>query len=175
MSSAVTALPRYLRAVGIMKISVPEPQAERKPWRNLFLRAHAPPHWRCFRIRIARRQQQLRLMRLQCFRWLRAGGPPLETSFRQSLRGDPEPLPVIRQDPDCSSAAAAEDKQTAGKRIGIQFLAAELSEGVDALSGVDGFNRHQYPQLRGDLNQERRDDGYLKVKKTRGPWEGSSP
>jgi hypothetical protein len=38
--------------------------------------------------------------------------------------------------------------------IGIEFLPAELSWGVDAFSAVDGFDRHQGAQLRRDLDQE---------------------
>ncbi len=61
----------------------------------IILCAHAPPHGRCFGIRITGREQQLRLMRSQCFRRFVSCRPPLESAFRQALGGDPEPLPVI--------------------------------------------------------------------------------
>jgi hypothetical protein len=47
---------------------------ERKPLARFFL-ADLAPHRRCFRFRIARRQQQLRLVRLERLRW---GGPDRE-------------------------------------------------------------------------------------------------
>jgi hypothetical protein len=90
----------------------------------------------------------------QCFRGFVAGRPPFETAFGKALGGDPEPLAIIGEDSDRFAAAAAEDEQAAGKRIGIEFLAAELGERVNALPSVDGFNRNQDPQLRRDLDQE---------------------
>jgi len=93
-------------------------------------------------------------MGLKCFRRFISGGPPLKSAFRQALGGKPEPLTVVGEDADRFAAAAAEDKQAAGKRIGIEFLAAELGEGVDALPCVDGFDRNQDAQLRCDLNQD---------------------
>ena len=93
-------------------------------------------------------------MGLKCFRRFISGGPPLKSAFRQALGGKPEPLTVVGEDADRFAAAAAEDKQAAGKRIGIEFLAAELGERVNTLPAVDGFNRNQDPQLRRDLDQD---------------------
>jgi hypothetical protein len=93
-------------------------------------------------------------MRSQGFRGFVACRPPLESAFRQALRGNPESLAVIGEDSDRFAAAAAEDEQAAGKRIGIKLLAAELGERVDALPTVDGFDRNQDAQLRRDLNQD---------------------
>ena|SRR5487761_2254101 len=93
-------------------------------------------------------------MRSQCFRRLISRRPPSETTFRKALRGKPEPLAVVREDSDGFAAAAAEDEQTAGKRIGIEFLAAELSQRIDTLPSIDGFNRNQNAQLRRDLDQD---------------------
>ena len=90
----------------------------------------------------------------QCFRGFVSCRPPLETAFRQALCRDPEPLAIIGEDSDRFAAAAAEDEQAAGKRIGIEFLAAELRQRVDALPSVDGFNRNQDAQLRRDLDQD---------------------
>jgi hypothetical protein len=121
---------------------------------STFLCTHSPPHGRCFRIRIAGREQQLCLVRSQCFRRFVAGRPPSEAAFRQALGGDPEPLTVVGEDTDRFAAAAAEDEQAAGKRIGIELLTAELGERVNALPAVDGFDRDQDAQLRSDLNQD---------------------
>jgi hypothetical protein len=63
-------------------------------------------------------------------------------------------LPVIRKDPDRLTTAAAKDKQAARKRIGREFLQAELRQRIYALPSVDGFNRNQDAQLRRDLNQD---------------------
>src|SRR5207245_340833 len=104
--------------------------------------------------RIAGHQEQLRLVRSQRFRWYRAGRPPPEATFRQALRGKPESLRVICQYPDRLSAPAAEDKQAARKGIGIQFLAAKLSQGINALPAVDRLDRHQYAHLWRDLDQD---------------------
>jgi hypothetical protein len=90
----------------------------------------------------------------QCFRGFVAGRPPFETAFGKAFGGDPEPLAIIGEDSDRFAAAAAEDEQAAGERIGIEFLAAELGERVNTLPAVDGFNRNQDPQLRRDLDQD---------------------
>ena len=90
----------------------------------------------------------------QCFRGFVACRPPFEAAFGKALRGNPEPLAIVRQDSDRLAAAAAEDEQAAGKRIGIEFLAAELRERVDALSPVDCVDRNQDAQLRCDLDQD---------------------
>jgi hypothetical protein len=64
------------------------------------------PHRRGFYLRIARRQQQLRLVRLQYPRRFGARRPPLEPSFGQSLRRQPEPLAIVLQDSDGRSTIA---------------------------------------------------------------------
>jgi hypothetical protein len=92
-------------------------------------------------------------MRPQCFRRFVSRRPPFETAFRQALSGDPEPLAVVGEDSDRLAATAAEDEQTAGKRIGIELLTAELCQRIDTLSSVDGFNRNQDAELRRDLDQ----------------------
>ena len=66
----------------------------------------------------------------------------------------PKPLAVVTEDPDGRSAPAAEDKQAAGKRIGVEFLPAQLRDSVDALPAIDGFNRNQDADLRRDLDHE---------------------
>src|ERR1700691_2859250 len=61
---------------------------------------------------------------------------------------------MVGKDSHPPAAAAAKDKQAAGERIGIEFLAAELRERVDTLSSVDGVYRNQNAQLRRDLDQD---------------------
>jgi hypothetical protein len=90
----------------------------------------------------------------QCFHGLVSGRPPFEVAFRQAFRGDPEPLPVISEDPDRLAAAAAKDEQAAGERIGVEFLTAELGQRINAFSSVYGFDRNQDAQLRRDLDQD---------------------
>ena len=90
----------------------------------------------------------------QRFRRFVSCRPPFEAAFRQAFCGDPEPLAVVGKDSDRFATAATENEQTAGKRIGIELLAAELGERVDPLPCVDGFNRNEYPQLRRDLDQD---------------------
>ena len=48
----------------------------------------------------------------------------------------------------------AEDKQVAGKRIGVQFLPAQLRDSIDSLAATDGFNRNQDADLCCDLDHE---------------------
>src|SRR6185312_6257069 len=84
----------------------------------------------------------------------RTSGPPLEPALRQSLRREPEALSVIRQQLYGGAASAAEDEQTAGKRIGIELLAAQLRQRIDPFPAVDPVYRNQYAQLRRDLNQD---------------------
>src|SRR5262249_17023211 len=122
------------------------------PGSNDFSFAYAPPYRCGFNFRIAACQQQLRLMRTQASTCFRARWPPAEAALGQALGGEPESLPVIGQDPDRTGAAVAEDEQAAGKRIGVQFLPAELRKGIYTLASVDRLNGDQYAQLRGDLD-----------------------
>jgi hypothetical protein len=63
----------------------------------------------------------------------------------------PKPLAVIGQHAKRGGPAAPKEKQAAGKGIGRQFFPAQLDERVDALTPIDGFDRHQDAHLRGDL------------------------
>jgi hypothetical protein len=120
----------------------------------VFLCVQTPPHRRRFGVRIAGGEQQLGLMRSQCFRGFVSCRPPSEPTFRETLGCDPKSLPVVRENPDRLAATAAEDKQAAGKRIGCEFLPAELRQRIYTLPSVDGFNCNQNAQLRRDLNQD---------------------
>src|SRR5579872_625733 len=93
-------------------------------------------------------------MRTQGSRRFRTGGPPLETALRQALRGEPESLAVIGQQFYGGAPATAEDEQTAGEGICIQFLAAQLCDGVDPLTTVYRLDRNQDAKLRCDLDQD---------------------
>jgi hypothetical protein len=90
----------------------------------------------------------------QYFRRFVSRRPPSEPTFRETLGCDPEPLPIVCEDSDRFAAAAAKDEQAAAKRIGIEFLAAELGQRVNAFTSVNSFDRNQDPQLRRDLNQD---------------------
>ena len=153
MSSAVTALPRYRHPTGICR-QCARTKTGTQALGQTILCAHAPPHRSCFGIRITSGEQQLCLMCAQCRCWFVSCRPPLETAFRQALCRDPKPLPVIREDPDRLATTAAEDKQAARKRIGREFLPAELRQRIYTLPSVYGFNRNQDAQLRRDLNQD---------------------
>jgi hypothetical protein len=89
----------------------------------------------------------------QRFRRFVSRRPPFETTFRQALRGDPEPLTVVGQNPDRLAATAAEDEQAAGEWIGIELLTTKLRQRIDAFPSVDCFNRNQDAELRRDLDQ----------------------
>jgi hypothetical protein len=127
---------------------MPEEKSERKG----FVSAHLPPHGRRFGLRVAGSEQQLRLVRLQHPRGFVAGRPPPETPFGQSLGRQPKPLAIELEDPDGGSTAAAEDKQVAGKRIGVELLPAQLSDSINTLPAIDGFNRNQNADLWCDLD-----------------------
>jgi hypothetical protein len=119
---------------------VAELEMERKGVHRIFLRTQRPPYRRRFRIRVAGGKQQLRLMRPKRLRRFRARWPPPEAAFRQAFGRKPEPLTVIGQDLDRRPAAAAKDKHAAGKRVGIQLLAAQLRETINTFSCINGFD-----------------------------------
>ena len=60
---------------------VPEAKTERKGEACFSLGVQSAPHRRRFGLRVAGRQQQLRLMRAQRARRFGAGGPPLEAAL----------------------------------------------------------------------------------------------
>jgi hypothetical protein len=113
------------------------------------------PPYRCgFGLRIPGGEQQLRLMRSQCFRRFVSRRPPSEAAFGQTFGRDPKPLSVISEDSDRLAATAAEDEKAAGKRIGCEFLTTELRQRIYALPSVNRFDRNQDAELRRDLNQD---------------------
>src|ERR1017187_4745039 len=79
--------------------SMPEMKAERSLLLEVFS-TYFSPHWSGFCLRVARRQQQLRLMRLEHTRGLFAARPPHESPLRQPFLRQPKPLAVIDQDAD---------------------------------------------------------------------------
>ena len=48
-----------------------------------------------------------------------------------------------------------EDEQSAGHRIGSEFLPADCHQPVNAFAEVNRLDRQQQPHLRGELNHER--------------------
>src|SRR5579863_408418 len=93
-------------------------------------------------------------MRAQCARRFVPCRPPSEAALRQSLRREPKSLAVIGQQFYSCAPAAAEDEQTAGKGIGVEFLTAQLRQRIDPFPAVDPVYRYQDTQLRRDLNQD---------------------
>ena len=87
------------------------------------------------------------------YRCFLARRPPAKASLRQTFGRQPEALAIIGQNADGFRAPAAKQKQTTRERIGVELLAAKLCHRIDALSAVDGLDRHQNARLRGDLNQ----------------------
>src|SRR5579863_5327979 len=148
MSSLVRVRPRYRHSTGICDRVWQNRNRNARPGGDFFLYAHTTPDWRRPGVRITGGQQHLRLMRAQRLHRFESRRPPAEATFRQTFGRQPETLTVVGQDTDGLRAPAAEDKQAAGKRIGIQLLAAKLRQRIDAFSAVDGFDRHLNPRLR---------------------------
>src|SRR5437016_2723225 len=131
--------------------SMPEMKAERKAFVSA-VSTDFPPHRRGFCFRIARRQQQLCLMRLEHAGGLFAARPPHESPLRQPFLRQPEPLAVIDQDADRGSTTAPEYKQASREGICLEFVLAQSGERVDALPAIDRFDRYQDAHLRRDLD-----------------------
>src|SRR6266851_946212 len=125
-SAAVTVRPRYRHSARI-ESSVPEKTLERKPLVEVFLRfasSDSAPYRRGFRVRIARGQQELHLVRLQCSSRPRPGRPPPKTPFGKPLLCNPEPLAVISQDFDRGRIPGAEHEQAPREWVFLQLLPA---------------------------------------------------
>src|ERR1035437_3565752 len=131
--------------------SMPEMKAERKPFVGV-VSTYFSPHRRGFCFRVARRQQQLCLMRLEHPGRLFAARPPHESPLRQPFLRQPEPLAVIDQDTDRGPATAPEYKQASREGICPEFVLAQPGERLDALPAIDQFDRNQDAHLRCDLN-----------------------
>src|SRR5664280_1823234 len=107
--------------------SMPEMKAERKAFVSA-VSTDFSPHRRGFCFRIARRQQQLCLMRLEHAGGLFAARPPHESPLRQPFLRQPEPLAVIDQDADRGSTPAPEYKQASREGICLEFVLAQSGE-----------------------------------------------
>src|SRR5712692_3093170 len=82
------------------------------------------PYRRGFRVRIARGQQELHLVSLQCSSRPRPGRPPPKTPFGKPLLCNPEPLAVISQDFDRGRIPGAEHEQAPREWVFLQLLPA---------------------------------------------------
>src|ERR1019366_1892543 len=134
---------------------MPEMKAERKAFVSAFVSAVSTdfsPHRRSFCFRIARRQQQLCLMRLEHAGGLFAARPPHESPLRQPFLRQPEPLAVIDQDADRGPTPTPKYKQASGEGICLEFVLAQPGKRVDALPAIDRFDRYQDAHLRRDLD-----------------------
>src|SRR5919109_624677 len=118
------------------------------------------PHRRRFGLRVASRQQQLRLVRFQPPGSLLPARPPHKLPLREAFLRQPKSLAVIHQDADRRATSAAEYKQASRKRIGLEFLLAQPGQRVDAFPAIHCFNRHQDPHLRRDLNHA---DSHIRI------------
>ena len=105
----------------------------------------------CFRI--ARGKKYLKLMRFETLRCRFIIRPKSEFPRRKALLHEPEPLSIIRQTLYGGFPSIPENKQTAGKRILLQCRFADPCKSIDSIPKIDGFNRHQNPHLRRDLDQ----------------------
>ena len=77
--------------------------------------------------------------------------PPHEASFRQPFLREPKSLAIVPERPDRGRPAAPKQKQAARKRIGSEFLAAQLDQSVDTLPSVDRLQSDQNAHVRRDL------------------------
>src|SRR6266542_4560278 len=110
ISSVVITRPRYFHSAAMGR-SPTEANPERKCLAQFFSRTHpAPDRCRC-RLRVARRQQQLRLMGLQSSSRLLSTRPPHKPPLREPLLRQPEPLAVVGENANRGSPPAAEHKQ----------------------------------------------------------------
>src|SRR6266542_891045 len=124
ISSAVITRPRYFHSAAMGR-SLTEAKPERKCLAQFFLRTHsAPDRCRCC-LRVARRQQQLRLMGLQSSSRLLPTRPPDKPPFRQPLLRQPEPLAVVGENANRRAPPAAEHKQTSREGILLELLLAQ--------------------------------------------------
>ncbi len=82
-------------------------------------------------------------------------GPVPEPALGQALVAKPEALPVVDKEFDGLTAATAEHEHSSREGITSECLPAEADQSVDPPTEVHRFNRHQYPHLRGYLDQPR--------------------
>src|SRR5664280_1068044 len=74
--------------------------------------------------------------------------PPFECSFGQSLLAQPETLPVVHQCLDSGRSPVSKDKDTAGKRVGSQDMAAYSGQSIYPFPEVHRIHREKYPHVR---------------------------
>jgi len=65
---------------------------------------------------------------------LAAAGPPAKSPLGKPLLTQPKSLAIIDQNLQGLSAAIGEDKQCARQRIGVELLAADLHQPVNAFA-----------------------------------------
>src|SRR5262245_39499242 len=106
MSAAVMIRPRYFHSDGMLECGTAKTGTQER----CLKRAHSAPHWCGGRFRIARCQQQLRLMCFQAPRRLLSDPPPLKPPLRQTFLRQPKSLAVIDQNTDRRPAPAAEQE-----------------------------------------------------------------
>src|SRR6266536_2982039 len=110
---------------------------------NLSGRRNRPPQRsRLGAAGIAIPQEQLELMHIQAQGGLLADtGPPAKSALRKALLTEPVALTVIAQNLQGPSPPIREDEQSAGDWVGIEPLAANSHQPVDAFAEIHGLDR----------------------------------
>jgi hypothetical protein len=100
-------------------------------------------------------EQRLQLACQQRVRRRAGARPAGKTPAGQPLGAQPEPLAVIDQDPHGRAPAVGEDEQRAGEGVGLQALAADAGQCVDARAKINRLHGHEDPHVRGELDHAR--------------------
>lgn len=105
------------------------------------------------RSRIARGEQHLQLMRLQCARHLsRIARPIAETPGRQAFLDQIKSLAVVTKCLDGGASTAAKNKKPTRKRVGPEYLLTDPRQTVYPVAEVHRFDRYYDAHVRGHLN-----------------------
>lgn len=116
----------------------------------------APRHSPLGRSRIAASQEHLKLVRFQAPRsasLLRCRPEP-EPPRRETLLTKPEALAVVDQYLHRLAPTIAENKYGAGHGVGMEFLAADPAQPVDAAAEIRRLDRHQNAHVGGELDHD---------------------
>src|SRR5919202_4662322 len=92
-------------------------------------------------LRIAIPEQDQQLARGETGAGVCALGPPSEATLGETLRTEPEALPVIAQELECRTGAIAEDEERATERLLQEHAATHGGEPIDAFAKIDGLRR----------------------------------
>jgi hypothetical protein len=100
-------------------------------------------------------QKELQLVSVEPgHRVARSLWPPAEATLGQTLVSQPKALAIVRQESDGRAASVAKDEDGAREGIGLKRLAAESSQGVDALSKVYRLDGDENSHVRSYLDHD---------------------